>query len=271
MIGAREATAVALLPVAFAVIILLPGWAFQGLVWLFTLLAAGEWLALMRRLAHPVPTVATLAVLAAALPALWWTGLAHAGAILAAVVLVLPAAYLLGRYPLQGATAGIGGAVLTAAYLFVTGGAMGFLRTAFPGTLGVKVVLLHCVMIWGGDSGAYYLGTWIGRHRLAPQVSPKKTWEGVLGGTLVTFAMGFACRAVFFPELRLSAMLVLAALLSVLAPIGDLIESLFKRDAGLKDSSAVLPGHGGFLDRIDSLFYAAPFVLAFFLLFGAVS
>jgi phosphatidate cytidylyltransferase len=271
VIGAREATAVALLPLALAGIVLLPGWVFLGMVWVFTVLAGRELLTMMRRLRHPVPVVATLVVLGAALPALWWTGIGHSGAILAAVVLLTPAAYLLGGFPPQGAIAGIASATFTAAYLFVTGGAMGLLRTAFPGSLGVKVVLLHCLMIWGGDSGAYYLGTWIGRHRLAPRVSPKKSWEGVAGGTVLTFAMGFACRAVFFTELRLPALLALAALLSVLAPIGDLVESLFKRDAGVKDSSDVLPGHGGFLDRIDSLFYAAPFVLAFFLLFGAPS
>jgi phosphatidate cytidylyltransferase len=99
-------------------------------------------------------------------------------------------------------------------------------------------------------------------------VSPKKSWEGCAGGTAATLLTVWACRALFFPELSWTAAGALAALLIVLAPLGDLVESLFKRDAKVKDSSALIPGHGGFLDRTDSLFFAAPFVLALVLILG---
>ena len=107
-----------------------------------------------------------------------------------------------------------------------------------------------------------------GRHRLAPKVSPKKSWEGILGGTLLTAFGVWFCRTVFYPELSPTLAVGTGFLLAVLSPLGDLVESLLKRDAGVKDSSDLLPGHGGFLDRSDSLFFAAPFVLALFLAFG---
>ena len=262
MIGAREATAFALLPVVLAAIVFLPAWVYLAIVWAITLLAVRELLALLARLGYPAPQAPTLVAVGLALPALWLGGLRASGAILATLVLAVPLLYLLGRYPIRGATAGIAGATFAALYFAATGGAMGMLRTLFAGTLGVKVVLLHCLTVWGGDSGAYYLGSRFGRHRLAPQVSPKKSWEGVAGGVALTAFGVWFCRTVFFPDLDLRTSLALFVLLSVLAPLGDLVESLFKRDAGVKDSSEVIPGHGGFLDRTDSLFYAAPFVLA---------
>ena len=268
MRGAREATAFALIPVVVAAIVFLPPWVYLAMVWVVTMLSAWELLALFRRLGQPAPQVPTLVTLGALLPGVWLGGLPRTGALLALALLAVPVAYLLGRYPIQGAAAGIAGATFTALYFLMTGGAMGFLRTAFVGTLGVKVLLLHCLTIWAGDSGAYYLGTRFGKHRLAPLVSPKKSWEGILGGTLLTAFGVWFCRTVFFPQLPLSVAVGTAVLLAVLAPLGDLVESLFKRDAGVKDSSDVLPGHGGFLDRSDSLFFAAPFVLAVFLLFG---
>jgi len=266
--GAREATAFALLPVVLGAIVFLPPWVYLGMVWVITVLAARELIALFRRLAHPAPLLPTLVTLAVVLPVLWLGGLPRAGALIALVVLVAPLVYLLGRYPIRGSAAGMAGATFAVVYFVVTGGAMGFLRTAFPGTVGIKVVLIHCIGIWAGDTGAYYLGSRFGKHKLAPLVSPKKSWEGVAGGTLLTAFGVWLCRTVFMPELPVTTAVALVALLSVLAPLGDLVESLFKRDAGVKDSSDLIPGHGGFLDRSDSLFFAAPFVLALFLLLG---
>jgi len=267
-VGAREATAFAVLPVLLAAIVFLPAWVYLAAVWVVTMLAAWELVALLRARTHPVPFAPTLVALGAALPALWWGDLAWSGPILAALVLLLPLAYLLGRQPIAGAAAGVAGSVFTAAYFTVASGGMGLLRTSFAGTLGWKVVLIYCLTLWAGDSGAYYVGSRFGRHRLAPQVSPKKSWEGIAGAVAVTIFGVWVCRTVFFPELAWSAAWALAALLIVLAPLGDLVESLVKRDAGVKDSSALIPGHGGFLDRTDSLFFAAPFVLALLLALG---
>jgi phosphatidate cytidylyltransferase len=265
MIGAREATAFALLPVVLAAIVFLPPWVYLAMVWLITMLATRELLALLARLAHPAPHAPTLVAVGLALPALWFFGLPAAGAILALLLLGVPLVYLLGGYPIAGATAGIAGATFAALYFAATGGAMGLLRTIFTGALGIKVVLIHCLTVWGGDSGAYYVGSRFGRHRLAAQVSPKKSWEGVAGGVALTAFGVWFCRTVFFPEIQPTTAIALFVLLAVLAPLGDLVESLFKRDAGVKDSSDLIPGHGGFLDRTDSLYFAAPFSLALFL------
>ena len=266
--GARETTAFAVLPIVLAAIVFLPAAVYLAAVWGFAMLSAWELVAILRARSHPVPFVPTLVALGAALPLLWWRGLAWSGPILAALVVLLPLAYLLGRQPVAGAAAGIAGAVFTAAYFTVAAGGMGLLRTSFAGPLGWKVVLIFCIPLWLGDSGAYYVGSRFGRHRLAPQVSPKKSWEGIGGAVVATVVGVWACRAVFFPELAWPTAAALAALLIVLAPLGDLVESLFKRDAGVKDSSALIPGHGGFLDRTDSLFFAAPFALALVLALG---
>ncbi len=269
--GARELTAFALLPFIIAGIVLLPAWVYLAAIWLVALAAAWELLAMFRRLGHPVMAPVAMAGIGAALPAIWLTGMTGAGTVLAILVVAIPTLYLLTARPLQGAGAGISTTTFATLYVAVTAAAMGLLRTVPGNPAGWKLVLLTCICIWGGDSGAYYLGSRFGRHRMAPRVSPKKSWEGAAGGVLGTFVGLWICHAVFFPELGLRAALVLGAVLSVVAPVGDLVESLFKRDAGVKDSSALIPGHGGFLDRTDSLFFAAPFVLATFLLLGMTS
>lgn len=266
--GKREAFAAVCLPLALGAIWLLPFWVYLGIVWLVSLAAATELIRMLRPLELAVPLLPSLMALGLALPLLWWRGLAFAGPLVAAVVLVLPTVYLLGRYPVPGAASAIAISVFTTLYFLVTGGAMGLLRTAVDMRLGWKIVLLHCLVVWGGDSGAYYVGRAFGEHRMAPVVSPKKTWEGFAGGVALTFFGVWFCRTVFFPELGWLLGGVLAVVLSLAVPVGDLVESLFKRDAGAKDSSHILPGHGGFLDRSDSLFFAAPLVLALFLTVG---
>jgi phosphatidate cytidylyltransferase len=265
---AREATAFLLLPLIVAGIWFLPPWVYLSAVWVIALLAAWELLAIIRRLEPTVQGLPALVAIGLALVAVWVGGLGHAGSVLAAIVLLLPTAYLLSRGPTAGASGAITGATFTAVYFAVAAGAMGLLRLAFPDPIGPRVVLLHCFAIWAGDSGAYYLGSRFGKHKLAPNVSPKKSWEGILGGTVGTFFGVWFCRTVFFAQLDWDVAWLVAAALSVLAPVGDLVESLFKRDAGVKDSSGLIPGHGGFLDRTDSLFFAAPFVLAILLVAG---
>jgi phosphatidate cytidylyltransferase len=134
------------------------------------------------------------------------------------------------------------------------------LASLLHGVRGVEWLLFVFVLVWAADIGAFFVGRAVGRVRLAPRVSPGKTWEGVIGG-LVTAACAAVAGALWFerPMTAFVALCLAAALGSV---VGDLTVSMFKRHAGLKDSSDLLPGHGGILDRVDSMMAAAPlFVL----------
>jgi len=130
------------------------------------------------------------------------------------------------------------------------------------GSQGPAICLALLVMIWLADSGAYFAGKRWGRTKLAPAVSPGKTWEGVLGGIVVSVAGALAAGYWYSGSLPWTLTLAAVALLTVMFSIvGDLLESLMKRHVGIKDSGSLIPGHGGVLDRIDSLTAAAPVFL----------
>lgn len=113
-------------------------------------------------------------------------------------------------------------------------------------------------LIWGTDSGAYFGGRWFGRHKLWPSISPKKTWEGALVGTIVAVLLAFLLASLFKLPYRPLPLLGVALFVSIGGQIGDLIESAIKRSLGAKDSGGILPGHGGFFDRFDSMIVAFP-------------
>lgn len=119
---------------------------------------------------------------------------------------------------------------------------------------------------WACDTAAYFVGKAFGRKRIAPVLSPKKTLEGAIGGLLGSFLIG-CFFALIYPFLPLPKILLLGLLVGAAAEVGDLLESAFKRQAGVKDSSTLIPGHGGILDRIDSALFTAPLVYYFVLLF----
>lgn len=121
---------------------------------------------------------------------------------------------------------------------------------------GPWLILLLLVVIWSTDSGALAVGKGWGRRPMAPLLSPKKTWEGAWGGTLVAVLAGVGVSQVFPFPFTMGQGIVLSLLISVAAQVGDLAESLVKRQAGVKDSGALIPGHGGLLDRLDSLLFA---------------
>lgn len=114
------------------------------------------------------------------------------------------------------------------------------------------------ILIWVNDSFAYVVGKLIGRTKLFPEVSPKKTVEGAIGGYIFALIVAYFL-ATYEPNLTLTQWFILATVVVIMGNLGDLIESKFKRVAGIKDSGAILPGHGGMLDRLDSMVFAAPF------------
>lgn len=121
-------------------------------------------------------------------------------------------------------------------------------------------------VLWIGDTTAMWVGSTMGRHKLAPTVSPNKTVEGFLGGIAGGVLIGLVMYFWKFSDLGLGHVMVVAIGASVFGQLGDLVESMWKRSVGVKDSSAIIPGHGGILDRFDSLLFAAPFMLAYFTL-----
>ncbi|QIM65147.1 phosphatidate cytidylyltransferase [Frederiksenia canicola] len=137
---------------------------------------------------------------------------------------------------------------------------------------GTYLLLYVFLLVWGADSGAYFVGRAIGKHKLAPKVSPGKSWEGAIGGVLTSAViaaifLNVAPSNVFGRELATVPFIVLSMVTVVISALGDLSESMFKRQAGIKDSSNLIPGHGGILDRIDSLTAAVPvFAIGFFFL-----
>lgn len=130
-------------------------------------------------------------------------------------------------------------------------------------TLGARYILFLFIVTWIGDTAAYYVGKNLGRHRLAPRISPKKTIEGSIGG-LAGSVLGAYVFHRFWPlRESLPTVILIAAVLNLFAQMGDLAESGLKRGAQVKDSSALIPGHGGMLDRIDSLLFSAPILYLF--------
>ena len=127
------------------------------------------------------------------------------------------------------------------------------------GNTGAYTLLFLFVLIWGADTGAYFAGRKWGKNKLAPMVSPGKTWQGLIGALLLTLCIVFASFYLFSIPHRIWAGVVVLCLITVLfSVLGDLLESMLKRNVGLKDSGQLLPGHGGILDRVDSLTAAAP-------------
>lgn len=134
---------------------------------------------------------------------------------------------------------------------------------------GSGLLLFALCLVWAADTGAFVSGKMFGKHKLAPHVSPKKTWEGVLGGVIFATLISFiAVKTLSIPEDKFIGLAILAAVIVSFSVIGDLTESIFKRLSGLKDSGKILPGHGGILDRIDGLTAALPLCLLGFAILG---
>jgi phosphatidate cytidylyltransferase len=195
------------------------------------------------------------------------------------VVAALAAEMLRGA-PFDKMILSVGSTALGVFYVALLGGHMLAIRTAFassyadPGaytfgeafvskSLSTHLLAFFFLVLMGSDTGAYYTGRLLGKHKLAPSVSPGKTWEGAFGGMAASLAAAALAHYWFFPELALGAALPLAAVMNVLGVVGDLTESALKRGSKAKDAAQILPGHGGLLDRLDSLLFNAPLIYYF--------
>lgn len=181
------------------------------------------------------------------------TGLPH---VLEGALVLL--ALALGMRPGRDLTLSLGGAastVLGVLYVALPLGLLVYLRQAPRGEYLVVYVL---VVTWVGDTAAYYAGSAFGRRKLAPRLSPGKSWEGAFASLLAGVVAGGLLLAHYFPAVPLWLNLATAVAVNIAGQIGDLAESALKRGAGVKDSASLLPGHGGLLDRLDALLFAIP-------------
>jgi phosphatidate cytidylyltransferase len=138
------------------------------------------------------------------------------------------------------------------------------LRVVPPLNMDGRMLILYLIIVTkSGDIGAYIIGTLWGRHQLIPRISPKKSIEGTVASVIISFSAAVLCKGLL-PAVSLANIFAIGALLSIIGQIGDLSESLIKRDCGVKDSGSVFPGLGGMLDMIDSLIFTAP-ILYFYL------
>ncbi len=165
--------------------------------------------------------------------------------------------------PFEKMLSSVGATILGVMYIVLLGGHLVAVRVGFNQTLAAHLLSFFFLVIMGSDTGAYFTGRSFGRRKLAPKISPGKTWEGAAGGVLASLLMATLAHFWFFTELPLKLALPLAAVMNALGVIGDLTESALKRGAGAKDTAQILPGHGGLLDRLDSLLFNAP-VLYYF-------
>lgn len=176
-------------------------------------------------------------------------------------VMAVITARLFSRRPVEGALTDVAVTVMGILYVALL---FGFQPAIHAGYRGKYWLLFLYFVIWASDIGAYYVGTAFGRRRLYEKISPKKSVEGLLGGTAASMLTALLCSFWLLPSLGWVEAVVLGAVLALVGTVGDLAESLLKRSAGVKDSGALIPGHGGVLDRMDSLLFAAP-VLYFYL------
>lgn len=153
--------------------------------------------------------------------------------------------------------------VLSVMYIVLLGGHLIALRVGFAPELSRHLLAFFFLIILGADAAAYYGGRGFGKHKLAPGISPGKTWEGAVAGMLASLLLAAIAHYWFFVELPARFALPLAAVMNVVSVIGDLTESALKRSAGAKDTATILPGHGGVLDRMDSLLFNAPVIYYF--------
>ncbi len=267
----RILTGVVLSTVSIVAIFTMPPEAFFALCLAISVWAAAELVRICRRWAPESPLGALLVLVP--LTAIVLAYLVTLDEMHVFAVLALPAAILLastlvvlsGDAPLGEGAVAVGLLAFAVPYLALPAVSLYALHRSDP-----WLVLALVAVVGLGDTAAYFVGTWLGRHRMAPRVSPKKSWEGAAAGVLAALAvMALWC------ELRLGeprlVWLLLAAVTQLVAQLGDLLESLVKRGGGVKDSSRILPGHGGVWDRTDALLLAAPAFLVGLWILGLLS
>lgn len=262
MLKLRVITALVLLPVVLGALFGLTREPFALVAGAFFLIGGWEWSGMIRTLGTPLRllwcvSLLLLMVVAELVRPLWPLNALPLWWLLALVaVLAYPRHAGLWFRPLV---------MVPVGWLLLVPSWMAVVTIQDQGALGLAgpwALLFVLVWVWAADTGAYFSGKAFGRHKLAPHVSPGKTVEGLVGGALLALVVVAGVHTAGWLEAALPALMVVALLTVLASVLGDLFESMVKRERGLKDSGAVLPGHGGMLDRIDSVTAALPVALA---------
>jgi phosphatidate cytidylyltransferase len=242
----------------FTATLLLGGWLFTLFVGAVMVIGVGEFYATLRRHGYvPLALFGLLGVLGSAIGA----HLDGPGPVLVTMLVMIVAVVLFfsvmsRRRPLENAAVTILGATWVAPLALASS-----IRNS---PQGIALIILAVLLAALYDIGAFFTGRAVGRHQLAPSLSPKKTWEGLIGGIVTTVAVAAFLSTVDYFPLDLGQAMILAVIVIVLAPLGDAAESMIKRGLGVKDMGSVLPGHGGMLDRIDAFVFVVPAAFLFF-------
>ena len=262
----RILSAAVLAPILWAVVKLASPWAFAILLGLIVALAAWEGAGMLADAgARPFRLLAVLGALGPAASFFLATSTGPELPLVAATVVTVLAALALRDTPRDMLDA-ILATLFPVLFVGLTLGYAVRLR-AIPGKDGPDLLILLFVCVMVGDAAAFYVGTAFGRHRMAPALSPKKSWEGAAGAMVGSAAGALLGHVWFYQSLTLAHTLALGALLGMAGILGDLSESMLKRAAGTKDSSRLIPGHGGMLDRCDSLLFATPLLYYYYVIF----
>lgn len=256
----REITALIGAPILLAIIIFGPEWSYIALIAATSSLALWEFLNFGEKKGYPIQKLLSILLMLFLFAAFIYEQLSVEVAVFA-ILLVIPAVYVFSRRSIEAALPATAVCVLGTLYIGMLNGALLRLRLDFE--VGWKLVIFLLVAVWAGDAGAYYVGRAFGKTSLSPRVSPKKTVEGGIGGVIASMAAAAIVALTFFREFPLPHAVIAAAILSMSGVVGDLAESLWKRSADVKDSGTLIPGHGGFLDRLDSIYFTAPLLYAY--------
>jgi len=251
----RELTAAVGVPLTVWIV----GWSheylFNGIVALIALLALHEFLNLGKKKGYQIPVVLCMAITLIIIAAFVLDDLSvEIGMFI--TLLAIPASYVFSRRDVEESLPASAVAVMGTMYVGMLAGCLIRLRNDFPE--GPKLVYFLMLVVWIGDAGAYYVGKRFGKRKLSPLISPKKTVEGLIGGMTTSIICAIVICLTFFKEFPVTHAIIVGAVLSVAGVIGDLAESMWKRSAAVKDSGTLIPGHGGFLDRFDSILFTAP-------------
>jgi phosphatidate cytidylyltransferase len=261
----RVYVALIFVPLFYVLVRYLPPAAFFVLITIAALLALGEFYSLhFQGERPPVGMGIGLAGGILLLTSLQWRSVVSDRAVLVATLIVVVLYRLAGHRPIKESLIDAAVLIFGVVYVALTLGHL-LLTRALPN--GEFLIFFVVLVTWAADTGAYYVGTAVGRHKLAPVISPHKTVEGLLGGIGLAVVAALAAQAWFLPIFSFLDCLSVGLILSLAGLLGDLTESAMKRSAGVKDSGWLLPAHGGMLDRLDSLLFTAPVFYYYMVLF----